>query len=205
MMLCGQRSLFQRAAAAFFAISDRRFFDSLAALALPPFKPPSRPSSTAAGFFSGGGFGISVASTSSSSAVASWTIRKAISFSSGFRGPLLDRLGILQRYRSAPGGAPPLHAVGCRMLERSMWRLTGVRRVVNLSGAKKSSHQRLQPPSGTIPTNFVRLAGHPFLAGTGPRISFFRRHQRLRAFTRPSTPATPGIWGNPSAAVKGDA
>ena len=39
------------AAAAFLAISDRCFGVSLAALALPPFCPPSLPSSTAAGFF----------------------------------------------------------------------------------------------------------------------------------------------------------
>ena len=39
------------AAAAFLAISDLSSAVSLAALAFPPFMPPSRPSSTAAGFF----------------------------------------------------------------------------------------------------------------------------------------------------------
>src|SRR5437763_944874 len=37
--------LFQRAAAAFFAIRDRLWAESLAALAGPPFRPPRRPSS----------------------------------------------------------------------------------------------------------------------------------------------------------------
>ena len=46
-------SRFQRAAAAFCAISLSFFLLSLAARALPPFNPPSRPSATAAGFFSG--------------------------------------------------------------------------------------------------------------------------------------------------------
>lgn len=39
-------------AAAFFAMRFRSLGESLAALAFPPFKPPSRPRATAAGFFS---------------------------------------------------------------------------------------------------------------------------------------------------------
>src|SRR5262249_12443225 len=39
------------ARAAFFAISDRFFFDSFAARAFPPFNPPSLPSATAAASF----------------------------------------------------------------------------------------------------------------------------------------------------------
>jgi hypothetical protein len=42
---------FQRAAAAFLAISARLALDSLAALALPPLRPPMRPMATAVGFF----------------------------------------------------------------------------------------------------------------------------------------------------------
>src|SRR6266704_1674085 len=42
--------LFHRARAALSAISDRCFGDKFAALALPPFMPPKRPSATAAGF-----------------------------------------------------------------------------------------------------------------------------------------------------------
>jgi hypothetical protein len=37
--------------AAFWAISRRRFAESATARALPPFRPPSRPNATAAGFF----------------------------------------------------------------------------------------------------------------------------------------------------------
>jgi hypothetical protein len=43
--------LAHRAAAAFFALALRSVADSLAALALPPFSPPSLPSATAAAFF----------------------------------------------------------------------------------------------------------------------------------------------------------
>jgi hypothetical protein len=42
-----------RFAAAFLAISFRRFGDSAAALAFPPLGPPSFPIATAAGFFAG--------------------------------------------------------------------------------------------------------------------------------------------------------
>ncbi len=68
----------QRACAAFFAISQRLSFESFFALASPPFKPPKRPSATAAGFFSG-------------SSVASETSLAASSLMSSF---LLDRLGM---------------------------------------------------------------------------------------------------------------
>lgn len=64
----------QRERAAFFAIADRRAALSFAARAFPPFNPPSRPSETAAGFFS---------------CVASPTMRNAVTF-----GPLLERLGM---------------------------------------------------------------------------------------------------------------
>ena len=67
---------FQRARAAFLAMSERRFALRLAALALPPFDPPSRPSATAAGFFS-------------PLAVIFWIRLKAATF-----GSLLGRLGI---------------------------------------------------------------------------------------------------------------
>jgi hypothetical protein len=46
------RFLAHRASAAFLAISFRRSGDSFSARALPPLRPPSLPSSTAAGFFS---------------------------------------------------------------------------------------------------------------------------------------------------------
>src|SRR4051812_24487918 len=42
----------QRAKTAFRAICDLRFAESFAARALPPFRPPSLPNATAAGFFS---------------------------------------------------------------------------------------------------------------------------------------------------------
>jgi len=45
------RGLFQRAKAALRALSFRCFADNFCARALPPFKPPSLPSATAAGFF----------------------------------------------------------------------------------------------------------------------------------------------------------
>jgi hypothetical protein len=48
---------FQRALAAETAISLRFFAERLAALALPPFKPPSLPNATAAGFLAGAGDG----------------------------------------------------------------------------------------------------------------------------------------------------
>jgi hypothetical protein len=64
----------QRARAAFFAIADRRAAERFAARAFPPFAPPSRPSATAAGFFSW---------------VAEATIRAAMMF-----GSILERLGM---------------------------------------------------------------------------------------------------------------
>lgn len=42
----------QRERAAFFAIAERLAALNFAARAFPPFNPPSRPSATAAGFFS---------------------------------------------------------------------------------------------------------------------------------------------------------
>ena len=71
-----------RAAAAFFAISDRCSGVNFAARAFPPFLPPKRPRATAAGFF-----------PSSESAVASATMLAASAFTS--RGFLLERFGIL--------------------------------------------------------------------------------------------------------------
>ena len=59
------------ACAAFCAISLRFLADSFAALALPPFSPPSLPNSTAAGFFCG------LSSCGCSSPVASATIEAA--------------------------------------------------------------------------------------------------------------------------------
>jgi len=64
----------QRDRAAFFAIEDRRAALNFAARAFPPFSPPSRPSATAAGFFS---------------SVASATIREALML-----GSVLERLGM---------------------------------------------------------------------------------------------------------------
>jgi hypothetical protein len=55
--------------AAFFAISLRFLADRLAALAFPPFKPPSLPRATAAGFFSGVG---------AACPVDCWTMLKAV-------------------------------------------------------------------------------------------------------------------------------
>ena len=85
----------QRAAAAFFAISDRCAGVSFAALAAPPFCPPSLPSATAAAFFAGGGssFGTSPEAWSTMN-LASW-------FRS--RGGLLERVGM--GYTVARGAA----------------------------------------------------------------------------------------------------
>src|SRR5579859_444615 len=72
---------FQRALAAFLAISTLRFADNFLALAFPPFRPPSRPNATAAGFLS--------------SPVSLLSAAKAATFSS-VEG-LLERLGIAGR------------------------------------------------------------------------------------------------------------
>jgi len=61
---------FQRAAAAFFAISDRCSAVSFAALAAPPFAPPSRPSATAAGFFPASGSGAFPVASSTTEAAS---------------------------------------------------------------------------------------------------------------------------------------
>lgn len=74
----------QRAAAAFRAISLRCSGVSFSARALPPFLPPSRPSSTAAGFL------LSFGSGSGSSLMDWATMAAAIEFRS--RG-LLERFG----------------------------------------------------------------------------------------------------------------
>ena len=52
-------NLLQRAAAAFFAISLRLRGLKAAALAAPPFLPPSRPNATAASFLTRGGASLS--------------------------------------------------------------------------------------------------------------------------------------------------
>ncbi len=64
----------QRERAAFLAIADRRAALNFAALACPPFRPPSFPNATAAGFFS---------------VVTSPRMRDAMRF-----GSILERLGI---------------------------------------------------------------------------------------------------------------
>lgn len=70
--------------AASWAISERLFLDSFRALAAPPFKPPSRPKLTAAGFLATAGFeGLPP--------VALPTMECASAFTSL---GLLDRLGI---------------------------------------------------------------------------------------------------------------
>lgn len=71
---------FQRAAAAFLAIWARLAGLRLAALALPPLRPPRRPKATAAGFLPG-------------SSVAARRMSAAISLKSG----LLERFGIVSR------------------------------------------------------------------------------------------------------------
>lgn len=64
----------------------------LAALAFPPFKPPSLPNATAAGFFVGSGLaGSGLAGVLGFSPVASMSVRKADWLASS---RLLDRLGI---------------------------------------------------------------------------------------------------------------
>jgi hypothetical protein len=90
---------FHRAAAAFFAISDRFLADSFAARALPPFLPPSLPNATAAGFFSFGLF----ASTASGSKISSRDsiIENAASFGSDL--VVLERLRIHKVYHRREG------------------------------------------------------------------------------------------------------
>jgi hypothetical protein len=85
MLILHYFSLFQRAFAACRAISALFIGESFAALATPPFKPPSLPSTTAAGFFS------ALGSTACTLPVACCTTEKAVSFIS-----LLDRLGMAQ-------------------------------------------------------------------------------------------------------------
>src|SRR5262249_49534361 len=74
--------------AAFLAISVRCFLFNALARAFPPFKPPNRPSATAAGFFPG----------SDGSLCSGWpSVRSAITLASWFtsEGVLLERLGML--------------------------------------------------------------------------------------------------------------
>jgi hypothetical protein len=68
--------------AAVCAICLRRLFEREAALALPPFNPPSLPNATAAGFLAG---------VVAICPVDCWTMLKAVSFKS-----LLERLGMWQ-------------------------------------------------------------------------------------------------------------
>jgi hypothetical protein len=74
----------QRVNAAFLAISRRFSSESFLALALPPFKPPSLPSATAAGFLAGAGDGAACP-------VDCCMILKAVWFKS-----VLERLGMAQ-------------------------------------------------------------------------------------------------------------
>jgi hypothetical protein len=82
--------VFQRLLAAMRAISERRFWERLAALAAPPFRPPRRPKATAAGFFPSSEIvsgGMSPAAISTMS-LASWL---------GSRGRrMLERFGMRQ-------------------------------------------------------------------------------------------------------------
>lgn len=88
-----------RAAAAFFALSDRCFAVIFAARAFPPLSPPFRPSATAAGSFpSGGGAGFST----SVSPVTASTMEMAVRFGSGSR-CLRERFGIRSRLADPPG------------------------------------------------------------------------------------------------------
>ena len=86
----------QRLSAAFLAISNLLLADNLAALAGPPFFPPSLPRATAAGFFSGAFSASDV--TSSTMDLASW-------FTS--LGRLLERSGIRLIIRSPVGTSSP--------------------------------------------------------------------------------------------------
>ena|SRR2546422_5435187 len=77
--------------AAFRAICLRLLPDSLSARAFPPFRPPSLPSATAAGFFcDSSDFGVS------GSPIASSMTWRAKRFGSDGRLSLLERLGISQ-------------------------------------------------------------------------------------------------------------
>jgi hypothetical protein len=83
-----QRFFPQRAAAALFAASLRCSGVIFAARAFPPFKPPLRPSATAAGSFPASGFGSSVSPVARSTmSLASWF---------GSRGRLRERSGMYQ-------------------------------------------------------------------------------------------------------------
>jgi hypothetical protein len=84
----------QRAAAAFLAISDLLLADKLLALALPPFKPPSRPNAAAAALTSSEGSSFLVTRPS---AVAISAMRFASWFMSRGRA---DFFAMTQRYKN---------------------------------------------------------------------------------------------------------
>lgn len=84
--------LFHLELAAFLEISDFLSGDKLDALAIPPFKPPSLPNATAAGFFSG--FSTDTGATCP---VTFCMIEKAFSLMSFF---LLERIGIPPSWHS---------------------------------------------------------------------------------------------------------
>ena len=77
-----------RARAPFFAMADRFFPDSFSARALPPLRPPRRPSATAAGFFP------------SDCSMMAWTPLNAASFGSSM---MLVRCGMRVEYHIGHG------------------------------------------------------------------------------------------------------
>jgi hypothetical protein len=83
------RDLSHRDLAAFLAIAVRSLADSILALALPPFCPPSRPRATACGFFPASGGSSGVPSRCSPMA-RSTTLRATVTKSWS----LLERVGI---------------------------------------------------------------------------------------------------------------
>lgn len=98
----------QRAAAAFFAISRRRRAERLSARACPPFRPPSLPRATAAGFFVAPD---SSGDPSSFSPIACSTTRRAVTVKS-CAGP--SRLGLLERLGMSHHRTPGRRADGLR-------------------------------------------------------------------------------------------
>ena len=72
---------FQRAFAAFLAISSLLLAESLAILAFPPFSPPRRPRATAAGFFAGF-FGFPLWEMGAGSPVTALRISNAVTLTS---------------------------------------------------------------------------------------------------------------------------
>lgn len=90
---CDQARLFQRACAAFPGMADRSAGVSFSARAIPPLRPPSRPSSTAAGFLPSHG-----AADAAAPSVASSTTDSASALRS--RGRFTDCSGIVPPCRS---------------------------------------------------------------------------------------------------------